>query len=475
MERFIGRKEELKKLNELYETEGFHMAVIYGRRRIGKSTLLTKFIQDKKAVYYVATKVGSRRNTELLSKEVMAVLAPAMAQVSFHELEDVLSFVSAQISDEKIVFIIDEIPYWAEKDESVLSVFQKYADGDWAKKNMLFILCGSSLSFMEDKVLSEKSPLFGRRTIQIRLEPFDYLESAEFVPGYSNEDKAVCYGITGGVAKYLSMLDDSRSLDENITEQFFTKTGYLYDEARNLLAQEFSDTAIVNNIIEQIASGETALNIIADKIHEKEATVLYSLNKLISVGLVEKRHCITEEKNRKKTQYILKDQMFRFWYAFVPAAASSVEIGKGDVYYNKIVRPQLHNFMGNVFEEMCRYYILREGLDGNLNCFVTQVGTWWGTEIIENDAGQKKIQSADVDVVGLAPSERAMIVGECKFKNEKTGRDVLETLARRSRAIPSNYRIVQYLLFSRGGFTGWYEKEAPEDVRTFSLDDLYRK
>nr|WP_275952119.1 DUF234 domain-containing protein [Mordavella massiliensis] len=167
--------------------------------------------------------------------------------------------------------------------------------------------------------------------------------------------------------------------------------------------------------------------------------------------------------------------MFRFWYAFVPAAASSVEIGKGDVYYNKIVRPQLHTFMGNVFEEMCRYYILREGLDGNLNCFVTQVGTWWGTEIIENDAGQKKIQSADVDVVGLAPSERAMIVGECKFRNEKTGRDVLETLVRRSRAIPSHYRIVQYLLFSRGGFTGWYEKEAPEDVRTFSLDDLYRK
>lgn len=475
MERFIGRKEELKKLNELYESEGFHMAVIYGRRRIGKSTLLTKFIQDKKAVYYVATKVGSRRNTELLSKEVMAVLAPAMVNVSFHELEDVLSFVSAQISDEKIVFVIDEIPYWAEKDESVLSVFQKYADGDWAKKNMLFILCGSSLSFMEDKVLSEKSPLFGRRTIQIRLEPFDYLESAEFVPGYSNEDKAVCYGITGGVAKYLSMLDESRSLDENITEQFFTKTGYLYDEARNLLTQEFSDTSIVNNIIEQIASGETALNIIADKIHEKEATVLYSLNKLISVGLVEKRHCITEEKNRKKTQYILKDQMFRFWYAFVPAAASSVEIGKGDAYYNKIVRPQLHNFMGKVFEEMCRYYILREGLDGNLNCFVTQVGTWWGTEIIENDAGQKRIQSADVDIVGLAPSEKAMIVGECKFKNEKTGRDVLETLVRRSRAIPSKYRIVQHLLFSRSGFTEWYENEAPEDVRTFSLDDLYKK
>lgn len=291
--------------------------------------------------------MGTQRNVELLTKEVMSVLAPGMMNVSFHELEDLLSFMSTQTTDEKIVFVIDEIPYWAEKDDSVLSVFQKYADGAWAQKNMLFILCGSALSFVEDKVLSEKSSLFGRRTIQIRLEPFDYLESAEFVPHYSNEEKAVCYGITGGVAKYLSMLDEKKSLDENIVEQFFAKTGYLYDEARNLLTQEFSDTAIVNNIIEQIASGENTLNIIADKIHEKEATVLYSL----------------------------KDQMFRFWYAFVPAAASSVEMGKGDVYYRKIVKPQIHNFMCKVFEEMCRYYTLREGLDGRLNCFVTVVGT----------------------------------------------------------------------------------------------------
>lgn len=147
MERFIGRADELRKLNELYETEGFHMAVVYGRRRIGKSTLLTKFIQDKKAVYYVATKVGTQRNVELLTKEVMSVIAPEMMNVSFHELEDLLSFMSTQITDEKIVFVIDEIPYWAEKDDSVLSVFQKYADGAWAQKNMLFILCGSWCCF----------------------------------------------------------------------------------------------------------------------------------------------------------------------------------------------------------------------------------------------------------------------------------------------------------------------------------------
>lgn len=157
-------------------------------------------------------------------------------------------------------------------------------------KNLMIILCGSALSFMENKVLSEKSPLFGRRDSQIKLEAFNYRESSLFVPKYSSEDKAVCYGITGGVAKYLSMIDGDKSLDDNIKRLFFHTDGYLYDETRNLLTQEFSDITLVNNIIEQIASGENTVNIIAGKVREKEPTVLYSLEKLIRVGLVEKVH-----------------------------------------------------------------------------------------------------------------------------------------------------------------------------------------
>ena len=169
------------------------------------------------------------------------------------------------------------------------------------------ILCGSALSFMEKKVLSEKSPLFGRRDSQIKLEAFNYLDAAKFVPNYSNEDKAICYGITGGVAKYLSMIDPKKSMDENIVRLFFRTDGYLYDETRNLLTQEFSDISLVNNIVEQIAFGENTLNTIAGKIGDKEPTVLYSLDKLIYVGRVEKRKCITYEKKKKKTQCVLRD------------------------------------------------------------------------------------------------------------------------------------------------------------------------
>lgn len=474
MKKFIGRKEELQKLNNLYSTNGFQMAVIYGRRRIGKSTLITEFIKDKKAIYYMATKVGAERNVELLGQEVLRVLEPKLQNISFHNLETVLSFVGENATEEKLVFVIDELPYWAEKDESILSVFQKFADTSWAEKNILFILCGSALSFMENKVLSEKSPLFGRRTAQIKLEAFSYLEAAQFVPDYSNEDKAICYGITGGVAKYLSLIDANKDIHENIIEQFFEKSGYLYDETRNLLVQEFNDISIVNNIIEQIANGETSLNIIAAKVHEKDSTILYSLNKLISVGLVEKRNCIAEEKNKKKTQYVLRDQMFRFWYLYVPSASSAIELGKGRAYYEKVVRPNIHMFMGKVFEEMCLYYTLNAGLDGKLNCFVTETGTWWGTESLQDSVGKWYTQSADVDVVGIAAVDKAMVVGECKFKNEKIDKNIYETLVRRSKAIPCKYPVVQYLLFSLSGYTEWVEQKVDRrTVALFSLDDLF--
>ena len=474
MKKFIGRKEELKKLNSLYNTSGFQMAVIYGRRRIGKSTLITEFIKGKKAIYYMATKVGAERNIELLGEAVLQELAPNLPGVSFKSLDTLLDFVGQNVSDEKLVFVIDELPYWAEKDESILSIFQKFADVDWAEKNILFILCGSSLSFMEDKVLSEKSPLFGRRTAQIKLEAFSYLEAAEFVPNYSNEDKAICYGITGGVAKYLSLMNPQKSIHENIVEQFFDKTGYLYDETRNLLTQEFNDISLVNNVIEQIANGENALSIIASKVHEKDSTVLYSLNKLISVGLVEKRVCITEETNKKKTQYILKDHMFRFWYSYIPAASSSIELGKGQIYYDKVVKSDIHMFMGKVFEEMCKYYTLNAGLDGRLSCFVTKVGTWWGTESLQDNEGKWYTQSADVDVVGLSVSDRKMVVGECKFKNDKIDKNIYETLVRRAKAIPCKYPVTQYLLFSLSGYTEWIEQHVDRNsVVLLTLDDLY--
>ena len=470
---FIGRERELASLKDFYEKDGIGMTVIYGRRRIGKSTLIAEFVKDKKVIFYTATKVGKARNLELFSKQVTDLFLSGIEDISFHTIEAVFDFINKNISDEKVILVIDELPYWAEKDEALLSILQKYMDTVWHDKNLKIILCGSALSFMENKVLSEKSPLFGRRDSQIKLDAFDYLDAAKFVPDYSNEDKAICYGITGGVAKYLSMIDSSKSLDENIIKLYFRTDGYLYDETRNLLTQEFSDITLVNNIIEQIASGQNTINVIANKIGEKETTILYSLEKLISVGLVEKKKCITEEKNKKKTQYILKDHMFKFWYEFIPKATSVIEMGQGELYYHKAVKPVLHSYMGSVFEDMCRYYTLQHGILGEFDCFVTTVGTWWGTETIINENGEKRAQSTDIDVVALSEIEMKAVVGECKFKNEKIDKGIYETLVRRSHLISSKYQVVKYILFSLSGYTDWFDTLSDHNVVLLSLNDLY--
>ena len=375
--------------------------------------------------------------------------------------------------DEKLILVIDELPYWAEKDEALLSVMQKYIDTKWNQKNLMIILCGSALSFMENKVLSEKSPLFGRRDSQIRLETFSYREAALFVPDYSVEDKAICYGITGGVAKYLSLIDGGKSLDDNIKKLFFRPDGYLYDETRNLLTQEFSDITLVNNVIEQVASGENTVNGIAGKVGEKEPTVLYTLEKLIRVGLVEKKKCLTEEKNKKKTQYVLKDYMFKFWYDFIPKAHSVIEMGQGDLYYEKAVKPKLHSFMGSIFEEMCRYYTLEQGIQGRFDSFLTQVGSWWGVEQVENQIGERVQQSADIDVLAISETDKTAVVGECKFRNEKIDKKVYDTLLRRAGLVSGKYRVTKYLFFSLSGYTDWFRANENRDTVLFSLDDLY--
>jgi AAA+ ATPase superfamily predicted ATPase len=471
---FIGRTRELHSLEEVYNKKGFGMTVLYGRRRIGKSTLISEFAKDKKTIFYTATKVSADRNLELFSEQVLSVLDPAYKNARFPSVESVFDLITEKVGKDKVVLVIDELPYWAEKDEALLSVIQKYIDTRWTKTNLMLILCGSTLSFMEKKVLSEKSPLFGRRDSQIRLETFNYRESALFVPDYSTEDKAICYGVTGGVAKYLALFDAKKSLDYNIKKLFFNTDGYLFDETKNLLTQEFSDITLVNTIIEVIASGENQLSIIAAKVNEKEPTVLYSLNKLIEVGLVERRKCITDEKNKKKTQYILRDSMFKFWYSFIPKAYSVIEMGQGEFYYDKVVKPAIHSYMGSIFEDMCRYYTLEQGVQNRFGCFVTKVGTYWGTELIEDKDGKKSQIAADIDVVALSEVDKTVLIGECKFTKAKIDKEIYETLVRRAALITGKYRLKNYLLFSLNGYSQWVSEIDNDKLILITLEDMYR-
>lgn len=467
MSKFIGRKAQLRELEERYHSPGFQMTVIYGRRRIGKSTLIKEFIKNKRAVYYTATKAGINKNIELWGKQALAVLAPEMNTLSFQTINDLLDFLGKHSERERMVIVIDELPYLADADKSVLSVLQNYIDNHWMHGQMFLILCGSSVSFMENEVLSEKSPIFGRRTSQIKLDAFDYLEAAEFVPAYSYDEKAVCFGVTGGVAKYLSMLDDTKSLDENIIQLFFRKTGYLYEEPNNLLTQEFRNVGTYNDIISAIASGANKVNEIADKAHVEQSVAVHALQNLIATGIVLKEKAVTDEANKKKVQYILKDSMFKFWYQFVPDGMGAIELDCGEIFYQNVVKPKISEFMRSVFEQICRHYTLICGVTGKLDYFVTTVGRWWGMH-------PGKHVTTDIDIVGLDKIAKKAVLGECKYRKEPIDRKVYEELLEKDGLISKEYETVQYLLFSKSGFTEWVKDHSDKNrMRLIDLKELY--
>lgn len=466
---FIGRQSELKALCREFDRDGFRMTVIYGRRRVGKSTLIKEFIRNRRAVYFQAVKAGIAKNTKLFSEAVIEALSPDTPEVTFPDMESILSYLGRKSEEERLIVVIDELPYLAETDAGFFSLLQTYIDNRFLNGKMMLILCGSSISFMEDEVLSEKSPVYGRRTSQLSITPFDYLESAEFVPSYTYEEKAICYGITGGVAKYLSLLDDSLTLDENIINLFFSKSGYLYEEPDNLLVQEFRNIRTYGDVISAIAEGRTKIAEIADLTKLDQTAVSHALTSLIQVRIVEKLKAVTDEGNKKKTIYRLCDGMFRFWYRFVPAGISFIEMDRGEVYYERFVKPVLHEYMGDIFEEMCRYYTLRMSIDGVLSCNVSQVGKWWGTD-------PKDQKQTDIDVVGIDRQSRRSVLGECKFRNTPIDKMVFENLVKRTGLIDQRYETVQYLLFSLGGFSDWILDETDcEKVSLISLDDMYRE
>ena len=463
---FVGRKNELRVLENTYKKPGFQMTVIYGRRRIGKSRLIMEFIKGKKASYYVASKTGLEDNVQKWSSQVVADLAPEMEGLSVDNLESFFRFVGKLAEKKKIIIALDEIPYIAEADESFLSRFQAAIDTIFSSGNIYLIICGSAISFMEKEILSEKSPLFGRRTNQIFLRPFNYMESSEFVPKYKAEEKAIVYGVTGGVAKYLTLFDDKLSLDENLIRNFFTTSGYLYEEPTNLLTQEFRTVNTYNTVIEVCAGGANKVTEIADKAHVTTATLSYVLKSLDNVGIISRITPMTEKENNRRSVYEVTDNMYRFWYSFIPGARAAIEMDRGEVYYKNYVKDRIHSFMGKVFEDMCRYYTLSQGLAGNLNCLVANVGSWWGP-------GHDHVPT-DIDVVGIDDANKKAVLGECKFRKTMIDKEIYEALMDRRGLIDKRYEEVGFLFFSLSGFSKWVIQNAhPDKVRLVTLEELY--
>ncbi len=438
---FIGRERELNALEKLYTSEKFEFAVIYGRRRVGKTALINQFLCDKKAIYFMGVESNAKQNLENFSKSIIEYSSGIETETSFLSFQAALEYVFKLAEQERLILAIDEYPYVARSSKSLASTLQLLIDKYKDSSKLMLILCGSSMSYMKDHVLAYKAPLYGRRTAQMKILPFDFEETCHYFKKFSDEDKALIYGIVGGTPQYLLQMDEAFSVEDNIKNTFLNPISFLYEEPINLLKQEVREPAIYTAIITAIATGASRMSEISGKVGEDTNVCSTYIKNLMNLGIVQRKTPYGEKASRKSV-YSIEDNMFRFWYRFVLENNSVIARGATDLVYKRI-EPKLSDYMGKVFEDICKQYLWKQLLGGRSPVEFTSLGRWWG-----NDPTLKC--QAEIDIMGEQDKDTALFA-DCKWTNEKVDLSVLETLVKRSRLF--SYKNVHLYLFSRSGFT----------------------
>ncbi|MCM1468772.1 MAG: ATP-binding protein [Alistipes sp.] len=478
---FIGRETELRFLNDKYKEKKGQLIVLYGRRRVGKTETLREFCKGKRHIFFSCTQSTDRVQLAKFSRQLIREDIPAGKYITeFSDWEKAFrAILDLPYGEEKKLIVIDEFPYMCRGNKSIPSILQNLWDAEFRDSNVMIILCGSAMSFIEKELLAEKNPLYGRATGIYKMKEMGFYDAVKFFPSYSPRDKVLAYAVLGGIPHYLKQWNADLSVGENIRRNILTKGCVLYSEVDFLLHQELRETPIYNSIIEAVALGNTKLNDISQKslIEDTSKTSVY-LKNLIELGIVEREFSVdagTKEKaNSGRGIYRLTDNFFRFWYAFGFANYSQLEDGDVDGVYEYIIEPALHEFASFAFEDVCREFV-REMQKANALPFrYAKMGRWTGRTTVRDENVPNGLRTAEteIDILGISRDAKEYLVGECKFK--KSPFSYSEYLDTVEKLKPQKQKArFHYALFSENGFDDKIVKEAEKsDVRLYSLETI---
>ena len=465
---FIGRKQELQFLEDKYNSKGGQLIVLYGRRRVGKTETLREFCKGKKHIFYSCREVSDRLQLRSFSEKLLKENIPAASYIKeFSDWETALkSVLDLPYGDEKKLLIIDEFPYMCRGNESIPSVLQNLWDELFKDENVMIVLCGSAMSFIEKELLAEKNPLYGRATGIYKMEAMSFYDAVQFFPNYTDRDKIIAYSILGGIPHYLRQFDADLTLAENIKRNILTKGCVLYSEVEFLLRQELRETPLYNSIIEAVALGNTKLNDISVKslVDDTSKTSVY-LKNLIELEIVKREFSVNdgtkERANTNRGLYCLTDNFFRFWYAFVFTNYSELESGDTNGVFEYAIKPNLHEFASFAFEDVCREYIRKMQRAGKLPFRYQRMGRWWGKTTVRRK-DKTEVQETEIDLLAVSQKADQYLVGECKFKGRPFSyAEYLDTSAKLSQQ--KEKAEFFYYLFSESGFDDNLTAEAAKN------------
>jgi len=487
---FIGREQELSFFEEKYHTPGGQLLVLYGRRRVGKTEFLHQFCEGKPHVFYSCHEVPGLKQLKNFSERILQAGSPAAQYTdSFQDWPATFrGFAELPMAGAKKLLVIDEFPYMCKGDPSIPSILQNLWDGTFRKQNIMIILCGSAMSFIEKEILSEKNPLFGRATGIYKMNELPFNDAVKFFPKYSAEDTMLAYSILGGIPHYLRQFDPARSLRQNVIKNVLTKGCVLYSEVEFLMRQELREAAFYNTIIEAVALGNTRLNDIYTKTQIDRAKIGVYLKNLMELQIIEREFPVLSGTKEKAIStrglYRIVDNFFRFWFRFVFTNLSDLETGGAEAVFDHVVSPQLNDFASPAFEMVCREYIREKNRLGKLPFRIAKQGRWWGkvhTRAPASGSGKQKAVSMDseVDILAVDAELKNYLFGECKFCTSKMDIADLDKLKEKSVSIAKDAS-VHYALFSKSGFTrelalAKRNASTAGNISLLSLSDIVKK
>ncbi|MBA5942762.1 MAG: ATP-binding protein, partial [Methanophagales archaeon] len=415
--KFLDREEEIKKVEEKYESNESEFAVIYGRRRIGKTELIKKFVEEKKAFYFLCEKNKIEVESERFLKKFNRKFD---VFIEARDMEEFFEQVCTRFKNERIIIAIDEFSYWVEREkDKISSQFQYIVDEILPGSKVFLIVCGSLISTMES-LLSYKNPLYGRATLRLKVLPFSFSDACKFHEGFGIDDLVKVYASVGGVPAYLKEFYGSLSFEENVNRTFFNKDNRLFDDAERLLKDELREPYVYLSIMEQISEGATTLSEISSKSKVDVTNLPKYLRILENMGLIKKIYPVIRERTGKRGIYKIQDNYFRFYLKFVYRYKEEIELG---IMEFGMIEKGFNRYVGTVFEDLAAEFVIKNIFDLPFQFF--RIGKWW-------------YKDREIDLIALNEDTKQIAFFEVKwheFEKEKEVGRLLAALKEKSAAV----------------------------------------
>lgn len=445
-QRFIDRQRELRALERFWSSPVAQCIPVLGRRRVGKTYLLEHFAAGRRHVYFRCQLRGSEDQLPLLGDALARLTDDPLVQAQLPtSWPAVFALIERLCGDDRLLLVLDELPYWAARDDSLPSMLQNWWDERGRHLNLMLVLCGSAIQMME-RLLTGEAPLAGCVTGRLRVRPFDAQAAAELLAFADPVDNLTTYGILGGVPLYLSFFQPDRSIRDNLLDAVISPTARLYVEPQAVFAahHESFNAQQILAVLRALARGRHRWSEIAEHSKVTAAQLARMMEPLTGdLALVERVLPVTEQHETRTywAQYHLTDNFFRFWFRFVEPAQGSIEFGDAEAVVDTILAA-LPEHLGIPFEAVCREWVGRASAEGALPVRLSAVGSWWNA-------------NHQIDVVGLDANREVAVLGECKWRNQGLTWSDLQTFLGHVNALSAIHAVrpdAQHLLFSKAGY-----------------------